>query len=299
MELRQLEHFVAVAEERSFTRAAARLHLVQSTLSVSIRYLERELGGRLFDRTTHHVTLTDAGQALLCEARNALAAVDAARDAVAAAHGGLRGTVRIGIMRSLTLIDAATLLTRFHRKRPQVRIIPSAAEHGSAEMAARVAEGSLDLAFAALPGDYPPGVVAHLLASEPLLLACADDHPLATRDVIPLAELDGAPFVDFPVGWGTRASVDRLFQACGLRREIAVEVTDIPTAVDLVRAGFGTAFLSRSLTVGSRPVTLRPVHPEPLFEVSLVTPAERRLSAAAQAFIDLALETTDNQFSPV
>src|SRR5579859_2695158 len=106
MELRQLEHFVAVAEERSFTRAAARLHLVQSTLSVSIKSLERELGGRLFDRTTHRVTLTDAGQALLAEARNALAAVDAARDAVAAAHGGLRGTVRVGIMRSLTLVDA-------------------------------------------------------------------------------------------------------------------------------------------------------------------------------------------------
>ncbi|MFE7276802.1 LysR family transcriptional regulator [Streptomyces sp. NPDC057623] len=78
------------------SRAAARLHLVQSALSVSIRSLERELGGRLFDRTTRRVELTDAGRVLLAEARSALSAVDAARDAVAAAHGGLGGTVPLG-----------------------------------------------------------------------------------------------------------------------------------------------------------------------------------------------------------
>lgn len=292
MELRQLEHFVAVAEEQSFTRAAARLHLVQSTLSVSIRSLEREFGGRLFDRTTHRVELTDAGRALLTEARTALAAADAARDAVAAAHGGLRGTVRIGIMHSLTLIDLAALLTRYHRQRPQVQIIPSTAQRGSAELAERVADGGLDAAFSALPGDYPPGVTAHLLASEPLMLACAEDHPLAGRDTIELAELDGLRFVDLPVGWGIRNSIDRLFLASGLRREIAVEVSDIPTAVDLVRAGFGQMFLSRSLTVGSRPVPLRPVRGAPMFEVSLLTPSDRRLSAAARAFVDLVLAGT-------
>ena len=78
MELRQLEHFIAVAEESSFTRAAQRLQVVQSTLSVSVRALERELGARLLERTTHRVRLTDAGRALLAEARNALAAVEAA-----------------------------------------------------------------------------------------------------------------------------------------------------------------------------------------------------------------------------
>ncbi|MEZ0110471.1 DNA-binding transcriptional LysR family regulator [Catenulispora sp. EB89] len=289
VELRHLEHFVAVAEERSFTRAGARLHLVQSTLSVSIRSLERELGGRLFDRTTHQVELTDTGRALLAEARNVLSAVDVARDAVAAAQGGLRGTVRVGIMHSLHLIDMAAMLTRYHRERPAVRIIPITAQRGSAELAARVADGDLDMAFAALPGEYPPGVTAHRLASEPMLLACPADDPLAARDVIPLADLDGARFVDFPVGWGIRNGVDRLFLGAGLHRVVAVEVTDIPTAVDLVRAGFGYGFLSPSLTVGSRPVALRPVAPTQEFEVSLLTPAERHSSAAARALIDVVL----------
>ncbi|MEV6741419.1 LysR family transcriptional regulator [Streptomyces sp. NPDC051104] len=293
VELRHLEHFVAVAEEGSFTRAAARLHLVQSTLSVSIRSLERELGGKLFDRSTRQVELSDAGRALLAEARTALAAVDAARDAVAAAQGGVRGTVRVGIMQSLALIDLATTLTRYHRERPQVQIIPSTAPGGSAELVTRVLDGSLDLAFTALPGRYPAGVTARLLASEPLLLACREDHPLAGRPAIPLADLDGERFVDFPTGWGTRASVDRLFTQTGLRREIAVEVTDIPTAVDLVRAGFGCAFLSASLTSGSRAdaLALRPVQPAPRFEVSLVTSTERRPSAAAKALVDLVLTT--------
>src|ERR1700710_1399282 len=89
VELRNLEHFVAVAEEQSFTRAAARIHLVQSALSVSVRTLERELGAQLFERTTHSVQLTDSGAALVVEARRTLAAADVARDAVAAVRGGV------------------------------------------------------------------------------------------------------------------------------------------------------------------------------------------------------------------
>ena len=287
MEFRQLEQFIAVAEESSFTRAARRLGVVQSTLSVSIRSLERELEAELLERTTHRVRLTDAGRALLAEARTALAAVDAARDAVAAAQGGVRGTVRVGLMNSMRLVDLASILTRYHQQRPLVQIVPQMPAGGSVELVAGVLDGRLDLAFAALPGRYPDGVTARLLASEPLLLALPPGHRLAGRDRIALAELDGERFVDFPVGWGTRASVDRVFERAGLSREIAVEVADIPTAVELVLAGFGCAFLSESAAAGARAVTLRPVDPSPQFEVSLVTPAARRLSAAASGLADL------------
>ncbi len=291
VELRHLEHFVAVAETRSFTRAAARLQLVQSTLSVSVRALERELGGRLFDRTTHRVELTDAGRALLPEARTVLAAADAARDAVAATRGGMRGTVRVGIMHALALIDLAALLGAYHRERPRVRIVPSTALGGSAELAARVLDGGLDLAFAALPGPYPVGLTVRPLASEPMVLVCPRDHRLAGRATVPLTELDGERFVDFPVGWGTRASADRVFHPAGLRREITVEVTDIVAMAGLVRAGFGCAFLSASLLAGAPTdgLALCAVRPEPRFGVSLLTSAERRPSAAARALVDLVL----------
>ena len=100
MELRHLATFVAVAEEGGFTRASARLHVVQSAVSAGVRTLERELGAALFDRTTHRVQLTDAGAALLPEARATLAAARGAREAVDAVRGGLRGTVTLGIMQT-------------------------------------------------------------------------------------------------------------------------------------------------------------------------------------------------------
>jgi DNA-binding transcriptional LysR family regulator len=291
MELRNLEHFVTVAEERSFTRAAARVHLVQSALSVSIRSLERELGARLFDRTTHQVQLTDAGQALLPEARRTLAAADAARDAVAAVGGGLRGTVRLGIMHALSLIDLAGLVTTYHRQRPDVRLVPSAAVGGSTDLVRRVLEGQLDLAFAALPSDYPAGLTVHPLAVEDMLLACPPDSRLTKRRTIAIEELDGQPFVEFPPGWGTRLSADQLFHQAGLQREIAVEVADVPHVVELVIAGFGYAFLAPSTVADTRRLTLRRVRPSPQFAVSLITATEWPHSAATSAFIDLVTAT--------
>ena len=106
MELRALDYFVVVAEERNFTRAAARLHVVQSGVSATIKALERELGAELLARTSRRVELTDAGTALLPKARAALEAAQAARDAVDEARGGVRGTLRIGTMTSVVLSPA-------------------------------------------------------------------------------------------------------------------------------------------------------------------------------------------------
>jgi DNA-binding transcriptional LysR family regulator len=287
MELRHLEHFLAVAEEHSFTRAAAELHLVQSALSVSIRGLERELGVRLFDRTTHSVDLTDAGAALVVEARRTLAAAETARDAVAAVKGGIRGTVRVGIMHSLALIDLATLLTRYHREHPEVRLVPSSSPGGSLDLVNDVAEGKLDLAFASLPGDQPKKLDVHPLATEEMLLACPPNHRLAGRKRIALAELNGERFIDYPLGWGMRLSVDRLFAQAGLHREIEVEVGDVPTVSELVRAGFGFAFISPSTISDTRALILQHVRPHPEFTVSLVTSSIRPPSTAARAFVDL------------
>jgi DNA-binding transcriptional LysR family regulator len=287
VELRHLEHFLAVAEQQSFTRAAARIHLVQSALSVSVKSLERELGARLFDRTTHNVQLTDAGTALVIEARRTLAAAEAARDAVAAVRGGIRGTVRVGIMHSLALIDLAALLTRYHREHPDVRLIPSPAEGGSAELARDVSEGKIDLAFASPPAGHHSNLDVRTIATEEMLLACPPDHHLARRRRVALSELAGERFVDYPPGWGTRISVDRLFADAGMHRDIEVEVGDIPTIAELVRAGFGFAFISPSTLPGMRDLVLQHVRPHPEFSVALVTPTTRLMSAAANTFIKL------------
>jgi DNA-binding transcriptional LysR family regulator len=270
-----------------YPRAAGRIHLVQSALSVSVKSLERELGTQLFDRTTHSVQLTDAGAALVVEARRTLAAADAARDAVAAVRGGVRGTVRVGIMHALALIDLAGLLTRYHRHYPEVRLVPSPAAGGSVELARAVSEGRLDLAFASPPAGSPKDLNVRSIAAEEMLLACPPDHPLARRRRIALSELDGERFVDYPPGQGTRLGVDRLFADAGISRRIEVEVGDVPTVAELVRAGFGFAFISPSALPHTRDLILRHTRPHPDFSVCLVTPTARPTTAAARAFIDL------------
>jgi DNA-binding transcriptional LysR family regulator len=288
MELRQLEHFVAIAEERSFTRAAGRVHLVQSALSVSIRALERDLGVRVFERSTHDVSLTDAGEALLPEARHALAAAEQARDAIAAVQGIVRGTLRIGIMQSLTLVDVASLLARFHDLHPGVEIRTRPAIGGSVALAEDVRRGRLDCAFISLPGGVPTGLSITPLASEPFYLIAAPGHlPRAGVDLT-LRDLDGAGFVDFPSGWGTRVAIDQAFAAAGFGRSVDVEVADITTYIELVRAGLGLGFLPRSM-LGSRAEHLDAcVIPSiPKWEVVLAVPVNVPPTGAAKSFLEL------------
>lgn len=122
MELRQLEHFVAVAEEQHFTRAAERLAVSQSGLSASVRALEQELRTPLFSRTTRTVRLTEAGRALLVEAERTLAGARAARDAVDAVRGLLRGTLTVGVEQCVAGVSPARLLAAFHREHPQMEL---------------------------------------------------------------------------------------------------------------------------------------------------------------------------------
>jgi DNA-binding transcriptional LysR family regulator len=143
VELRHLEYFLAVAEEEHFTRAAERLHVAQSGLSASIRALERELGAPLFARSTRRVALTEAGRALLVEARRTLASVAAARNAVAAVQGLLRGTVSIGTEQCLAVIDLPTVLSRFRTVHPGVEI--RLRQAGSTGLVEEVRSGGLDL----------------------------------------------------------------------------------------------------------------------------------------------------------
>jgi DNA-binding transcriptional LysR family regulator len=290
VELRHLEHFVAVAEERNFTRAARRLHLVQSALSVSIRSLERELHTALFERTTREVNLTDAGRILLPEARRTLDAAASAQAAVAGAQAGLRGTLRLGMMQVISVADIGSLIARFHRERPLVDIKPRTALGGSAAMISDVRRGSLDAAFVAVSGPDQPGLTATTLASERMLLGCPPDHPLARRAVVSIGELADEPFVDYSPGWGTRTVADQLFARAGVERSIGIEVPDSSIHASLVRAGLGVAILPESM-VADAGLTGVPLRPTATFSVAFIVAADRPLSPVTQAFADLVATT--------
>jgi DNA-binding transcriptional LysR family regulator len=288
VELRQLATFVAVAEEGSFTRAADRLHVVQSAVSAGVRKLENELGARLFDRSTHNVKLTDAGRALLPEARATLAAAQAARDAVDEARGGLRGTVVLGTMQAqgMRAIDLAGVLSAFRAEHPGVEVTIRHSG-GSSEMVREVREGRLDLAFVALPGNAPPGVELIPLASEPIVLAVPVGHRLAKHADVDLADLRDESMVDLPEGWGIRMAVDRSFAAAGETRTITYEVNDTATMVDFIRNELAIGMLPASLVDTAANVAFVPIRDhQPQFQTAIATPANRRLGAAAQAMLE-------------
>ena len=285
MELRHLQFFVAVAEELSFTRASRRLHVVQSGVSSAIQGLERELGAALFDRDRHRVALTDAGLALLPEARATLAAAQAAQDAVAQARAGLRGTLTVGTMVSIGTVDVAGLLGRFHLSHPGVSVHLRHAPGGSAGLAAQVIAGELDLALLALPGPAPAGLRLQPLAEEPLVLIAAPGHLLAGQRGVTLAQLAEEDFVDFPPGWGNRTVADRAFAAAGLDRRVPFEVTEFISAAGLVRNGLAIAFIPQSATDLTGLAVIGLDGPVLTWRISVATPTARRLSAAARAFV--------------
>jgi DNA-binding transcriptional LysR family regulator len=284
VELRQLEYFVAVAEECHFTRAAQRLHVAQSGLSASIRSLERELGATLFLRSTRQVELTEAGRALLVEARRALTNVAAARDAVAAVQGLLRGRLAVGTLQCLCTVDLPGILSRFSQTHPGVDI--QLRHDSSGALIEQVRAGRLDVAFVTRPARIPDEVMITPLDTMPLMLACGPDHPFAARDRVDLRELDGLPFVDYHPDWGTRETVDRLLAANCVDRHVALEVNDVHSLLDLVGNGLGVAILPGNFVhKGSRARFVPLTGDAPVWETAIVTPASH--SAAASVLLDM------------
>jgi DNA-binding transcriptional LysR family regulator len=288
MEMRHLEYFVAVAEERNFTRAAGRLHVVQSGVSAVIKSLERELGATLLERTSKRVALTDAGEALLPRARAALDAVRSARDAVDDVRGGLRGTVRIGTLTSVGTIDVPGLLGQFHRTHPDVTLHLTVSSQGSAGLLDGLLDGSIDLAIASVPGRPPAGVRLRQTHHEQLRLVLPEGHRLAAAEQVTVADLAGEAFVDFPAGYGNRIVVDRAFAAAGVQRQVAIQVMDITSGASYVREGLGIAIRPSFAVPDRHGLVVRPLAGSDLeWPLGLAVSALRAPSAAARALLEL------------
>ncbi|MEU3005135.1 LysR family transcriptional regulator [Streptomyces sp. NPDC006863] len=292
MELRQLEHFVAVAEEQHFTRAAERLSVSQSGLSASVRALEQELRTPLFSRTTRSVRLTEAGRALLVEAERTLAGARAARDAVDAVRGLLRGTLTVGVEQCVAGVSPARLLAAFHREHPQMEL--RLRQEGTSSLLDGVAGGRLDLAFAATvaPAEWRGELVP--LAREPMVLLCAAGHPLAGRAEVAWEELRGASFIDFHPDWGPRRAADEAFAAAGVRRTVGLEVNDVHSLLELVQEGLGIAVVPHHFS--RKPEAARLVAVglagarRAVYESVVVLPGARSLSPGARSLMRLVRE---------
>src|SRR6201991_2759790 len=240
MELRQVEHFLAVVRCGSFTGAAQEVHVVQSALSASIRKLEAELGTPLFEWTTRRVALTEAGRALLPLAHRIVADVVAARGEMAAVTGLTSGRVSIGTIQTLTVVALPAKLGDFRVRYPGIRI--HVRDGTVPDLAAAVASGELDLSFLAGDGPLADELFGFGQWSQQLVLLCHPGHRLERRRRVRLAELDDEPFLDFS-GSGIQAMVARPFADAELRHKgvgpaFGGEARVEPGAVAVGRAGW-------------------------------------------------------------
>ncbi|WLW49910.1 LysR family transcriptional regulator [Streptomyces sp. YU58] len=294
MELRQLQYFVAVVEEASFTRAAARLHLAQPGVSAQIRQLERELGQPLLDRSGRSVRVTEVGAAVLPFARAALAAVDGVRQTAAEFTGLLRGRVGIGLIPGVLRheVDVPGLLADFHDDHPRVEI--TLTEDTSDRMLTALRRGELDIAVVGVEDEAPPpGVAMRVFVDEPLVAAAAEGHPLFAAyggaGAVPVAALAEYPLISLVRGTGVRAVLDRLCGEAGFRPRIAFEAAAPDALTRLAARGLGVAVIP-GLGPGFGLPTLRLDDPRARGRVALAWRTEGPTGPAARSLLVRLLE---------
>ena len=261
-------------------------------MSQQIRRLESELGTPLFDRSGRRPRLTPAGNALLPHAREALAACDAGRAALAALNGVVSGRLQLGTIPGTPSLDLGGLLAAFHAAHPRVEITLD--EGQPLALIESVRCGDHDAVIVGLSSPDPPdGLSVELIDVEPLVLVTSPEHPLAAGRSASLTALRGETFVALTRGSALRRHVEQACDAAGFAARIALETTDVRLLCELVGQGLGVTIVPRSIAdhgVG---------HGTSLAIVDIEPPITRRHTAlawrtegdqppAAQAFLTIA-----------
>src|SRR3990172_3021240 len=287
MTLRQLEVLLAVARERSFSRAAKKIHSSQPTLSEHVGELERELGKKLLYRRGREVTLTEAGRVFAEYAGAALAAVDGARQAVAELDGLAHGSLLIGASTTPGIYVMPGVIATFRQRYPGVELTLRIAN--SQVIEDRVKARELDLGVV---GGHAIGPGEECLAAgllDELVVIVPPGHAWAKRRDIRPAELAGQPLLVREGGAAARRGTERALQQAGVRYRVAMELDHTEAIKQAVLAGLGVAFVSTYAVRGEiatgrlRAVRLRGLLVRRHFHVP--HHEARRVTASARAFM--------------
>lgn len=296
MELRQLEHFVAVASEMSFSRAVQRAHIVQSALSTSVGKLEKELGVELFDRTRQQIRLTPAGELFRTHATRVIQAARYAKDSIGDFRGELTGTVDLGALISFGPLDVPKVLGQFHRDYPLVQIRLRQSQSGSNAYLSAIADGTLDLALVSAPDRFPAGIQMRLLCQEPMMFVCRPDHRLADRSHAAITELVDEHLIGFPPQFSLRRLVEDAFTAAGVAaftpHEVALEYS---IAASLVQEGLGTIFMPVSEAARFPHLRALAVRPAVTWKIYLASAEQSRLGPASAQLAERLIASAHHQ----
>ncbi|MDQ3806352.1 MAG: LysR family transcriptional regulator [Acidobacteriota bacterium] len=244
MEIRQLRAFVAIAETRTFTAAAQRVHVTQAAISMQIRQLETEVGIPLFVRTPRRVVLTEAGDHLLERARLILREHDAALAELAGLAGAEHGRLRLGSASGMVSADGLpVILKRLRKVYPQAEVTVTSGT--SEELVKRILAGELDVAFVSLPVEAR-NVDTELLSRDQLVAIASPRHPLAPQRVISAFALAQEKLILGERGGNTRRLIDEFFAHAGLRPKVAMELSRQAAIKNMVAADMGVGIVPLS-----------------------------------------------------
>lgn len=291
IDARQLRYFTAVVEELHFAKAADRLNVAQSALSVQIRHLEQELGVRLLNRNKRQpVTLTDAGQLFHAEAVAALRHIDRADQVGRLAARGLAGIVRIGYVASgVSSGVLSDMLRQFRLSHANVRIEVVAMETPRQYEALNT--GEIDVGIVRPRRQYPSGIAVAIVQTERLMIAMAESHPLAARRRLSARDLKDQSFISpqFDEDEGFSEVLSALGAAGGFSAFLDHRVQDFISAISLASAGYGVVVVPESIRHFTQPgICYRAVR-DFEFPVHLAIASRRReLSPAVRAFVTVA-----------
>ena len=296
MDLRQLNHLIAVAEHQSFSAAARALHTVQSNVSTHVAKLEKELGAALIDR--HTMQPTAEGRAVLERARRIRTELQAINDDIVSMRHEVAGEVRIGCIGTTGRWMASPLLGRLAERHPALR--PVLVEATTTSLTPRVLDGDLDMAIVNTP------VVEAGLESEPLfdeerIIVAPADHSLADRGTIDVADLAEHPVMLTPRGTTFRDAIDQELAATGVRLTAAAEVDGLRLLASLAYQGYAPALLPASAVSGYPDGNWSLVHVEGLARRSVGLVRNRRttpsmpIRAAREVVLDVSREIAPRQ----
>ena len=288
VELRHLRYFVAVAEELNFTRAAARLHTSQPSLSQQIRQLEKAIGVGLLDRSRHHVALTDGGRIFLREVRDILGRIEHAGRLAKQAADGRAGELAVGTFPAADVRILPTLRALVATQLPDVRLLLHSKY--AVEPGMGLLSGALDVAFMRSPLDGD-AIDAIEVVRESIVAVLPAHHQLARRKQIPVALLNDLPCITMErsLAPALHDAIALLYRQAHIRMHAVSRADNVLGHLQLVQEGLGYALLPESVGSLLPPgVVLKPLASEPVPMVSIVLAWKRgNTSPLVRAFVDL------------
>jgi DNA-binding transcriptional LysR family regulator len=287
MDLRQFRYVVAVADAANFTRAAEAMHVAQPALSSGIKSLEKELGVRLFERTSRRVSLTDPGAAFVAHARQILNDADALSEEMAQYAGSVRGRVRLSMWYHFDP-DLPDFLREFIRRFPAVQV--SITEIPAPRVFDALRRGDIDIAMPLLSDDADLTDVDYaVVREEQAMLVVAPSSPLASSSAVTLDQICDLPLIYPPSGTSWRGWFDVAFVGTKGPRNVVIESDEVSAVVAYASIGIGVAVMTRRVAEAiDRPIAMVPIEPAPTIVTALAWSRSRYRGPAAQRLLEFA-----------